>query len=397
MKKQAAFLSVLFVLLMALPMTALAYDGYRADRYLYDQLDADERAIYDTLASLNAPYTMDEITAIVHMPESTTRYDSFDFLYVAYYAYVQDNPLDGAWIDNVDLKTTAGRSVQWSGSPNGGRNLPHYTDMLLVVTPYCTADDLYAVDLMFEGMTDQATPDMSRYDRAVYIQRKVCSRLTYDHNDLYDAGTDCSPLCIRNGYAICEGFSKVYKILADKLYLPCVLSGGDGHMYVQIQMEDGGWYVLEPQGGLTLVGLDRVRNKIMYYPQMGPGHFEECHGHGAVTYPPIPAASYRASGGGRSTQPSPSQGAWPVGTICRIRSSSGNVRSGPGTDYGGIGYVNQGQEFQILELRSGNTGKDWYKISGYFGTGWVSSGIVSVWYNGTQYNNGTVNGAPLPN
>lgn len=88
---------------------------------------------------------------------------------------------------------------------------------------------------------------------------------------------------------------------------------------------------------------------------------------------------------------------WPTGTTCRIRSTSGNVRSGPGTDYDKIGYVNQNQEFEILDVIYGGTGKDWYQINGYFGTGWVSSGIVSVWLNGIQYDNGTINRSPIMN
>ena len=106
------------------------------------------------------------------------------------------------------------------------------------------------------------------------------------------------------------------------------------------------------------------------------------------------------SNGGNSSSSSqggyrPAQSNWPVGTTCRVRSTSGRVRTGPGTDYAEAGYVNQGQEFEILDIRSGNTGKDWYLISGYFGTAWVSSGIVSVWYNGVRYDNGTVNGNPI--
>ena len=86
---------------------------------------------------------------------------------------------------------------------------------------------------------------------------------------------------------------------------------------------------------------------------------------------------------------------WPVGTVCRVRSSSGRVRTGPGTEYEQAGYVNQGQEFEILDLQFTGSGKDWYLIRGYFGTAWVSSGIVSVWKGETRYDNGTKNRWPI--
>ena len=88
---------------------------------------------------------------------------------------------------------------------------------------------------------------------------------------------------------------------------------------------------------------------------------------------------------------------WPVGTTCCVCSTSGNVRSGPSVDCDRVGYVNQGQEFEVLDISVADTGKDWYLIKGYFGEGWVSSGIVSVWLNGERYDLGTINRIPITN
>ena len=95
-----------------------------------------------------------------------------------------------------------------------------------------------------------------------------------------------------------------------------------------------------------------------------------------------------------SVTPQP-QITWPIGTTCRVISTSGNARSGPGTDCSRVGYVNQGQEYEILDVSVESSGKDWYLITGNFGTGWVSSGIVSVWLNGTRYDYGTRNLVPI--
>jgi len=93
------------------------------------------------------------------------------------------------------------------------------------------------------------------------------------------------------------------------------------------------------------------------------------------------------SGGYRPAQTNPpstyygdTQG-FPVGRICTIIASSAHARSGPGTQYDTAAYVYDGERYEILECKEGNTGKDWYKI--YVGKeyriyAWISSGLCSV-------------------
>ncbi len=285
---------VLFLLGMALTVTAFAYEGYTENRYYYQQLDADERAVYDALASLSVPYSMDPVSVRVYMPESTTRYSSTDFILAAMYAYEYDNPADAAWISSINIKQPNGEDVPFeqlcSDTPD---RLPAYDSLILEVRPGFTQRDLFNMNQYLEGMTNAATADMSRYDRAAYIQERVSANLQYDYDGRYEVALVASPVCITRGYAICEGFSKVYKILADKLSLPCVLSGGDGHMCVQVQMEDVGWYLVEPQGGFLLVGQRTVANNSMYWPQAGPAHWIRGEGHGAVLMPALPKNDYR--------------------------------------------------------------------------------------------------------
>lgn len=67
--------------------------------------------------------------------------------------------------------------------------------------------------------------------------------------------------------------------------------------------------------------------------------------------------------------------------VCRVIASSARVRSGAGTQYDTVAYVFDGECYEILDKKIGNTGKTWYKI--YVGNdfrtyGWISSGICEL-------------------
>ena len=62
---------------------------------------------------------------------------------------------------------------------------------------------------------------------------------------------------------------------------------------------------------------------------------------------------------------------------CMIIASSAHVRSGPGTNYATVTYVKEGQWYEILDRRVGNTGKVWYYINVDGDYGWISSGITN--------------------
>ena len=292
MMKKKILSAALLLVLLGLPAAVSAWDGYTADEYFYDQLDADEKAVYRALAAAS-PYEQTGPQEIyVPMPQNTSRYSSTDFLYTALYSYRYDHPSDAAWIDHIMFKGPDGRDIPFeqlkAGTPD---RLPAYEAFILEIHPACSLSELVSMDRMIGDMTRGADREMSRYDRASYILDRVSSRLVYDGS----AADSASPLCIFDSRAICEGFSKVYKIMADKLGLPCVLSGGSAHMCVQVQMEDGLWYLVEPQGSLLLVGMDQVSGSSMYVPHEGPVHFRAAEGHDAVVFPAIPQRSYRPS------------------------------------------------------------------------------------------------------
>ena len=384
MKRTLSMFLALLLVCLLLPLSSLAWEGGAENDYYFDQLDANEKAIYEVLSTLTAPDTLSPFGVIVYMPESTTRYTSCDFVQTAVYALWEDRPLSTAWIGFVDAQRPDGSPIPeneaWSSYPDA---LSQYDQLLLQVTPCLTAGDVDLIDLNIEGMTDDATAGMSRYERAKFAADKVASRLVYDHDDAWDAAITSSPQCILYGYAICEGFSKVYKIMADKLDLPCVLGHGRDHMYVQVQMEDGSWYVVEPQGGYFLSGLDRVAGDEMYVPQTQPVHWVARDGHGAVCPPPIPDTSYvpgsdsqpgfyssapsQPSGGGGQSYTGQSGYTGQTGReIYGYAANNLSTRTGPSPKYqdGGT-YTVKGQYIRVLA-------KAWDKANGIW---WVKCEI----------------------
>ena len=134
-----------------------------------------------------------------------------------------------------------------------------------------------------------------------------------------------------------------------------------------------------------------VDSEYMYYgwPSAGQSY---------PSYPSLPSYPSTPSYPSAPSYPSgETASSWPQGSTCRIHAESGRVRTGPGVSYAEAGYIYRGQEYTILEVRMGDTGKDWYRIRGDFngGTAWVSSGLVTVWLNGSSYDNGTANGWPI--
>ena len=68
-----------------------------------------------------------------------------------------------------------------------------------------------------------------------------------------------------------------------------------------------------------------------------------------------------------------------MGTVININAGSTlNFRSGPGTNYGIIGALKNGQSGEVLDEGKASNGKLWYKlyISGM--TGWASSDYIKI-------------------
>lgn len=72
-----------------------------------------------------------------------------------------------------------------------------------------------------------------------------------------------------------------------------------------------------------------------------------------------------------------SSSSWPAGQTCVITASGGNARSGAGTQYSTVGYVETGDRYTVLDTARASNGVTWYKINVGGRYGWISSGLTN--------------------
>ncbi len=105
--------------------------------------------------------------------------------------------------------------------------------------------------------------EITRKDMLKYMHDYICNNSDYDTASLSDptdlAAHSAQPFFIGDKLHVCEGYSKVLKILCDRFGIPCVCVSGNtkdfnhpddrdydgGHMWNYVQMEDGKWYLID--------------------------------------------------------------------------------------------------------------------------------------------------------
>lgn len=95
--------------------------------------------------------------------------------------------------------------------------------------------------------------DADRMSVLKYVHDYICNHAYYNLTD--EAKVHSSePFFIGDGGVVCEGYAKTFKVLCDKLSLPCACVSGtaktsdgknEAHMWNLVQMEDGKWYLVD--------------------------------------------------------------------------------------------------------------------------------------------------------
>ncbi len=104
----------------------------------------------------------------------------------------------------------------------------------------------------FESAVDSAlssvTVSESRYDTLKSIHDYICENAWYSKDFSNNRVYTAEPFFVGDKGVVCEGYSKSFKILCDRLGIPCALvSGfaGENHMWNYVQMDDGKWYLVD--------------------------------------------------------------------------------------------------------------------------------------------------------
>lgn len=117
----------------------------------------------------------------------------------------------------------------------------------------------------YNGLIDSIlsnVPNTSRYDQILYLNDWLTGNNAY--STAFATGdfpqivlSPISALRGTNGESgpICEGYSRAFKVLCDKLGIPCILAAGDAfsfvgdqaepHMWNEVMMNDNKWYAVD--------------------------------------------------------------------------------------------------------------------------------------------------------
>ncbi|MBR5825726.1 MAG: hypothetical protein IKY78_01430 [Clostridia bacterium] len=161
-----------------------------------------------------------------------------------------------------------------------------------------------------EAAVKAITSTGSRYDILKSIHDYICKNAWYNLTSEHKVHTS-EPFFLGDKGIVCEGYSKSFKVLCDKLGIPCVLvSGyaGESHMWNYVKMEDGRWYLIDTTwddqksklydtyflANANTVGFDGLavsEERTERTDFSGTGIFR-------FTYPALSAKAYQKSAGG---------------------------------------------------------------------------------------------------
>lgn len=167
----------------------------------------------------------------------------------------------GVTSDLNDIKTSDGEN--WTGYLYGVEFTVTNQYYDGCVTGEANDPTLLAYKAQVEKIVDEAKKDTdgSAYALAKYFHDYLCKELTYNYGSLTTG--DLYPhtsVTAFVGYGdkkeksvVCEGYAKAFKVLCDKVGIPCVLVSGQGvtssgagaHMWNYVQMEDKQWYLVD--------------------------------------------------------------------------------------------------------------------------------------------------------
>ena len=210
-----------------------------------------------------------------HLEQHQDEYlaDVYDFIPYMFMSMSYDYP-EAFWLRNYWSWST---TCRYAGGylPDRGRDSIHYTYIVL----FCIERDGF--DYRIEDFRDPAVlsqavqeykghvqniladvPKTTRYDQIRYINNWLTKHNAYNTN--YDPQNSpsivWSPMSALRGTngtrgPVCEAYARSFKVLCDKLGIPCMLAVGDAfgsrnntpesHMWNEVKMNDGYWYAVD--------------------------------------------------------------------------------------------------------------------------------------------------------
>ena len=184
-----------------------------------------------------------------------------------------DNP-DAFWIGN-SINWGSSYSYSWNFMQCAARDTVQYTFYILFKikdnsfdyrienfrTAKAVKDGVEEFKALVSNILD-SVPDNNRYEQVRYLNnwltRHNCYSLAGGKDDFPDISfSSISALRGTGGDdgPVCEGYSRAFKVLCDKMGIPCILAVGyartalnakpEDHMWNEVKMDDGLWYAVD--------------------------------------------------------------------------------------------------------------------------------------------------------
>ena len=234
-----------FILALLLVSTFLTPAFASASTYRW-QLDSRSAKIYDLLTDY-LPYGYDTFSGdfaepIVFADADEANARLTGVISAAYDAFLRDYP-EVFWLS----KNGFGAAPSYYADEGGV-----YITGVSVRTQFITSDisgKKQALESAVSSILSGASG--SDYDKVLYFHDAITSRCAY----AYDAASSYEqPLvyecygALVNGYALCEGYAKAFKLLCNRAGIPCELvigtENGQSHMWNYVQL-DGQYYHMD--------------------------------------------------------------------------------------------------------------------------------------------------------
>ena len=220
------------------PLSVLANDGYpfnTSSSYVYNQLSADEKTLYDNLlASCQqvdndaAAYTM---TPGASYSSSMTAQQIDETLKVFRYDHPEFFWLDMSQTISRGWATFVSISIH-SDFQQGAARQSAKSTLISKVQEYQNAASAYQTD----------------YERAKYIFDTMKSRITYG-GGRYEYS---AYMPLTEGRSYNNGYAKTYSLLCNACGVECLGMGGPGHAWNSVKIA-GKWYYVDVLNGLFLL------------------------------------------------------------------------------------------------------------------------------------------------
>ncbi|MCM1314809.1 MAG: dockerin type I domain-containing protein [Alistipes senegalensis] len=233
-----------------------------------DQLDANNKAIYDALYPLIKKPSTEKINVTLpesvsvtlsQKPTSSTISDedkqTFNNAVISNLkngidSLLMDNP-ELFWFNEFGLKFATTQTEQYNiftgkykVTITGFTFVPAYYDS------FSSIDDV----MEYKSRLEEAVENIpyqanSRYEQLKNIHDYICK---FTYYELYAPfGSSVIGAIVEPG-VVCEGYSKAFKLICDNLDIPCVAVLGNfddtsktAHMWNYVQMDDGLWYAVD--------------------------------------------------------------------------------------------------------------------------------------------------------